>query len=131
MSIAGRRTVQIALGGMILTALFAYGAFQARDLIKGPEIAITSPQSGATVQASMVRITGEATRVSSIELNDRDIFIDQNGRFREPITLSPGYNVIKVEATDRFGRTTSNTLRLVHQPLSGDSLSQSKPGNDS
>ena len=128
MSLSSRHTVQVAIAGLILTALFAYGAFQARALLQGPEIAITSPTSGATVNAAMVRVTGNTSRISSIKLNDRSISITESGQFREPVTLSPGPNVITLEATDRFGRETERTLQVVHRPLQtgGDSLTQTE-----
>jgi len=130
MTRAGQTTVQIALGGLLLTILLVYGIFQAQDLLEGPAIVITSPTNDTTVNAPLIRVTGNATRISSIELNDRDISVNKNGYFQEPVTLSPGHNIITVEATDRFGRTTTNTLNLVHQPTSNNSLSQTPPTNE-
>jgi len=120
MSVGPRRTVQIALAGIIVTILVAYGLFQSRTLLEGPNVAIEYPADGATVHESMVQIKGSTENISSITLNGRSIHVRQNGVFREPVVLSQGYNIVTVTATDRFGRTNTNRLELVHEPLSED-----------
>ena len=133
MSIGSRRTVQIALAGIILTALAAYGVFQSRTLLEGPQVAINHPHDGATVRESMVRVKGSTENISSIAVNGRTIHVTKNGIFQEPIVLSQGYNVVTIKATDRFGRSTTNELEIVHKPMTGDDsgLSQTQGNGES
>lgn len=133
MSIGSRRTVQIALAGIIITALAAYGLFQSRTLLEGPQIAINYPHDGATLRDSMVHVKGSTENISAISVNGRTIHVTENGVFQEPIVLSQGYNVVTIRATDRFGRSTTDRLELVHKPMTGDDegLTQSQQDENS
>lgn len=101
----------IALFGSI--GWYAYA--QSENLIQGPRIEIESPENGSTANDPLVKITGSAENISHIRLNDRPIFIDDEGRFSEVLLLLPGYNIIEITARDRFERTTSKKLELVFQ----------------
>ena len=99
---------------LIIFVILGYSLFQARNLIQGPLVTITSPLNGAVVTVPLVEIRGIAKNISRIELNNRDIVIDENGHFAEQLLLAPGYTIMSVLAHDRFGRTTRKTLELFY-----------------
>lgn len=99
----------------LLIAVLLYTGFQTRNLIRGPQITITSPASGSKLAQASVDITGQAQLISRLSLNDNPIFTDQEGNFSQKLLLAPGYNIIKVEAQDRFNRTISKTIQLIYQ----------------
>lgn len=107
------RTITITL---IILVILGYALFQARNLIQGPVVTITSPLNGAVVTMPLIEVSGIAQNISRIELNNRDIVIDENGHFAEQLLLAPGYTIMSVLARDRFGRTTSRTLELFYTP---------------
>ncbi|MEX1028073.1 MAG: hypothetical protein WD049_08740 [Candidatus Paceibacterota bacterium] len=117
MTIRGQRALKIATGVIVLCLLAGYGAFQARHMISGPVVAIQSPHNGATIHTSLVTIEGTTANISAIRLNDRAIYINEQGAFEEPVVLARGYNVITISATDRFGREVTDTVEVVHTPL--------------
>ena len=94
--------------------LIGYGLFQSKNLILGPNIAIASPLDGAAVGLNPVEVRGQADRIAFLSLNGQQIFTDQNGNFSQKLLLTPGYNSIKLEAKDKFGRTIQKILNLVH-----------------
>ena len=103
----------VALG--VIALIVGYGAFQAKNLVGGPKIAITSPMTGATTTESMVNITGFAHNISFLTLNGDKIFTNESGAFSEKVLLSYGYNIMTLEAKDRFGRTAQKTLQLIYK----------------
>jgi hypothetical protein len=94
--------------------IIGYFIFNFRIFIAGPEIIITSPQNGGTTDQSLVEITGKAENVDFISLNDRSIFLDNNGNFREFLLLSSGYNIIIIKAQDKFKRSISKKLEIIN-----------------
>ena len=46
-------------------------------------------------------------------MNDRQIFVDTLGNFRETIVAPLGYSIIKLSAKDKFGRKTERYLHVV------------------
>jgi len=101
---------------LFVTLLLGYALFQGRHLIAGPQIIIDSPKDNATLHESFKAIEGRGRNVTHITLNDRPIFMDEKGYFKESLLLAPGYNIITVKASDRFGRETREVLELVYQP---------------
>lgn len=91
----------IGTGGVVLLLLLiAYSAYQARAYLAGP--ALTIEHTGQT--GTLLEISGTAQRVAFLSLQGRQIFTDERGVWQETILLLPGYNIVSLAATDRFGR---------------------------
>jgi hypothetical protein len=106
--------IRAGLSLILLILIVGYSYYQARKIIVGPQITITSPKDGATVPTSLVEIDGVANNINSISLDDRPIFIDEKGNFAEKLLLSGGYTIITLKAEDRFGRQIKKTLELYY-----------------
>lgn len=95
--------------------LVGYGLLQTKNLILGPSLAIASPKNGAAVGLNVVEVKGQADRIAFLSLNGEKIFTDQDGHFSQKLLLNRGYNIIRLEAEDRFGRTIEKVLNLVYE----------------
>ncbi|MBI2618339.1 hypothetical protein HYW58_02725 [Candidatus Kaiserbacteria bacterium] len=114
MSYARHLNIKIIGFIILLLGILGYTYFQMHNLVIGPVITIKTPQNGATLFASLTEVVGTTKNISEITINDRRIFIDETGVFKEKLLLSPGYNIITLHAKDKFGRTTNRTLELVY-----------------
>lgn len=103
---------------LLLVAISGYALFQARTVLTGPTLIIDAPQNGELVSGELVVVSGRAENIAFLRLNDRAIFVDEEGRFREPLLLAPGYTILTISAEDRFGRTSEETLELIARPSS-------------
>jgi len=92
--------------------LVGYGLFEARRLIEGPVITITSPKNGSATSTDMVVVTGTAYNIAFLTINSEPANTDQSGRFSYLFSPPPGYTTITVAARDRFGRTTVRTIAV-------------------
>ncbi len=97
--------------------MLAFRLFQARFLLTGPQITITEAPEGPQ-NVREVTIAGNAHNISHLWLNDRPIYTDAKGNFREEIVLENGYTIATLRAEDRYGRTTKVTYPLVYVPAS-------------
>ncbi|MBN1664483.1 MAG: fibronectin type III domain-containing protein [Deltaproteobacteria bacterium] len=77
-----------------------------------PEVAITSPQDGGTVDSTSVTVAGNCTNAVSITVNDTAAAIQDN-MFSAGITLNEGLNTITAIAADQYGRTTSHSISVT------------------
>ena len=107
------RQFKIAIFSLISLIIIGYAVFRLWALISGPSLIVTYPSDGATTSQALIVITGKANRISSLWLNDRQIFTDQEGKFEEPLLLASGYNIMTLRAEDRFGRKVGKKLELV------------------
>ena len=104
-------TVWVAIGAFAI--VLGYGAFRAQNLVEGPQLTVTSPQNGSSFDKPLIAISGTAKNISFLTLNGNKIFTDESGAYNEHILLSPGYNIVTIEAQDRFGRIVEKTLQLT------------------
>ena len=108
-----RRLLKILLFGAMTLVIVGYTYLKTKDYIAGPQIMITSPTSGSSVSNPLIEITGVTKNISFISLNDRPIFIDEKGNFKEKLLLYPGYNIMSIKAGDRYKRTVEKTIELI------------------
>lgn len=95
--------------------IFIYAFFQAKNIIIGPVVEIISPTNDETIEKSIIEIIGKTKNISYISMNDNQIFVDGDGVFREKLLLSYGYNIITINARDRFNREVKKTLELMYK----------------
>ncbi len=106
-----------SLVALVCVGLLLYVLFQARLLIGGPQVALSSELP--TIQTERkITLTGNASNITTITLNGRPIQTDQAGYFEEPVILENGYTIISIRAEDRYGRETTLTREFVFTPRS-------------
>lgn len=63
----------------------------------------------------LVEVVGNCPKATYLSLNGREIFIDKEGGFSEMISLLPGYQVITINAKDRFGNRDEKKIDLYYK----------------
>lgn len=112
------RSILKAVAGIVLVGLIiTYVIFQARFLITGPQIVLTEVPVTEYNQR-VVTLAGSAFNITHLWLNDRPIFTDENGEFKEALVLENGYTITTLRATDRYGRETRVVRSFVYTPAS-------------
>ncbi|OHB09647.1 MAG: hypothetical protein A3G05_00745 [Candidatus Zambryskibacteria bacterium RIFCSPLOWO2_12_FULL_45_14] len=110
-------TIEIKPKTSLLIVLFVvlavYALYQARALLVGPRVWITSPEDGERVSTPLIVMEGQSRNIAWISLNGRQIFTDEEGRWSEKLIVSEGTSIMTVEASDRFGRETKKSIRIV------------------
>ncbi len=90
-----------------------YSLFQARFIILGPRLAVYSPENGSSLASPVVTVTGRATNIAFISLNDRPIYVDKNGNWSEKLIAPEGLSIMTIRAKDRFGRSTEKQIEVM------------------
>lgn len=103
----------IAIAAILV--IVGYGAWRAKDLALGPRLEVLSPATGTLSGDALIEIRGTAKNISYLTLNGDKIFTDEAGNWKEEVLLSYGYNIMTLEAKDRFGRTEKKTLELIYK----------------
>lgn len=105
----------MSIAVIAIAIVFGYGAFRAKALAEGPRLSIVSPRDGIATSSQLIEIKGTAKNISFLTLDGEKIFTDEAGMYDEKILLARGYNIITVEARDRFGRIARKTLQLTYK----------------
>lgn len=104
-----KRTI-VLLG---VAAALTYSGFELSKFVMGPELEISKPSPATEFHEALFNIEGTARNISKIQLNDRKIFINQEGAFKEQLIAHPGYNIITIEAWDKFGRYSKKEIEVT------------------
>ncbi len=108
------------LGIGSLTLLFAFiGVFaymKMSFIIKGVKIEADIEHIG---NSTLANIKGKAKNATYVSLNGREIFIDKDGSFSEPVALIPGFSVITIKTHDKFGKNKERKFQLVYKENEG------------
>ena len=105
--------LKFGIFGFAALSIGGYSFYEARNIIAGPVINVYEPRNGTFFSKPLVEIKGNVKNISEISLNDKQITIDKTGFFSEKFLLSEGYNIIKIDAQDKFGRKKEKKLELV------------------
>lgn len=95
--------------------LVSYGIFNSRNLIIGPEIEMFSPAKDMETAENVLVIKGKVKNMTYLSLNEKPIFVDTEGLFEEKLLLSPGSNIIEIEAKDRFKNEVQKTVKVYYK----------------
>jgi len=112
-----RTAIQGSLIFICLLLAAVYISYQARFLIIGPRITLTT-EVPMLQNSRQITLTGQAENISRLWLNGRSIFTNRNGQFTAAVILENGYTVTTLVAEDRYGRSTTITHPFVYTPAS-------------
>ena len=109
----GRTIIKRVLIGMGIAIVVGYSYFALEGYVRGPRIVITTPQSGLSTTTAWITVAGRTIHTSTLTLNGATTSPDLAGNFSESLLLAPGYNIMKVAAADRYGRTVEKTIEMT------------------
>ncbi len=112
-----RSILKIIVTILVLGLIVLYMTFQARFLIIGPEIVLENEPS-VQQNERIITLSGTARNITHLWLNDRQIYTDENGHFKEALVLGNGYTITTLKAKDRYGRETKVVRSFVYTPAS-------------
>lgn len=110
-----KKIIRIGIISTFCLSIVCFGLFKAKNIIIGATITLKQPIM-STSTPSLVSVEGVVQNTSFLTMNGHKIFTDEEGHFREELLLSEGYNIIQVEAVDRFGTKETKNLELIYKP---------------
>ncbi len=111
----GKKTLKILLISGFFLFIVAFAFYTSYDLLFGVKIKNVSIVDNATLTESLLKITGNAKHAAVLTLNGREISINKQGDFEETIALLPGYNIVSIEAKDKFGSIDQKNYKLIYE----------------
>ena len=100
----------IACGGVLLISLVAYLWYQFNFLVGPPNLAINLKEDLITNEESFA-LKGKTDSRVDLTVNGENVYVTPDGDFLKNILLAGGINIIEVEVTNNFGKTT----KLIRQ----------------
>ncbi len=97
---------------VLFLAIGAFSYMKMEFLWKGVQITAHVDQPNTS---PVIYIKGNAKNAVLLSLNGREIFIDKEGMFTEPIALLPGMGVVTIDAQDKFGKVAQKKFNILYE----------------
>ncbi len=117
-----QKIIKRVLVGLGVAIIVGYSVFALEGFIRGPRIEIATPESvyidgmryfSYATTTALVQVSGRVIRANMLFINGAEIPQNLEGNFSESLLLAPGYNIISVEAKDRYARTVKKIIELT------------------
>jgi hypothetical protein len=106
--------LKFGLLGLLFVFIGVYSMFQIKALAKGVDLDISGITDGEVFTQNNLVLKGLALHASLITVNGKEVSVDQDSNFSEELVLSPGYNIIAIEAKDKFNKSTQEVYRVSY-----------------
>ncbi len=100
------------VGSLVLLCL-TYLGFQIKRIVDPPALAIYAPTNGLITTNQNVIVSGKTDTNADVSINGETIMKRDDGKFVEPLTLSPGVNTITISAQKKHGKSAEETVRVI------------------
>lgn len=109
-----KKILRIILFSLFFIFIIVYAFFRSKELIFGVKIKDVNLNNYTTVNEEIIKIRGNAKNAIKLMINGREIYIDQKGNFEEDFAFLSGYNIISIQAQDKFGHTDEKNYKLMY-----------------
>ena len=108
------KTLGWLAGGVILFLIIGYFFYQLHFLLSPPSLNLFEPAEIDFVASNnFILFKGKTEPGIKLTINGQQSYIDKDGNFEQTISMVQGLNIIKVEATNRFGKSSSEVRRIM------------------
>jgi cytoskeletal protein RodZ len=77
-----------------------------------PRLLVLSPQANAQVDGNSVTVEGVTDKDARLFVNDQPILVNDDGKFRETITMQPGVSIINVKSVNKFDKESVASVTI-------------------
>ena len=116
----------LVIGFVIGLAGFALYRFS--PLLRGVDFALNA-ESPQISTVPLFTLSGRVARASTLMINGRAVDMSKTNQFKDTVLLLPGFNVITLNATNKFGKESSHTIRVQYEPREKVALGGISPEN--
>jgi cytoskeletal protein RodZ len=105
----------IAFSALVAFVIFILGYlfYQVHAINQPPKITVTDPKDGSRISSSSVVVLGYTDVGVKLTMNDQQIFVDSDGNFKQPVSISSGEKILTFTARNNFGKQTTKQILVI------------------
>lgn len=98
------------------------------NFAESPRLVILTPQDNEMTKNNVISVEGVTDKDATVFLNNQAILVDDEGKFKENLTLRDGVNYINIKSVSKFEKTAEKTISVSFE--NQNSLNQENSEND-
>ncbi len=107
------KTLTFAALALFVVFILGYLFYQVHAINQPPHITISSPSDGQRIDSSSVVVQGNTDVGVNLTMNDQQIFVDSDGNFKQPVSISTGEKVLTFVAKNSFGKQSTKQILVI------------------
>ncbi|MEI6627153.1 MAG: helix-turn-helix domain-containing protein [bacterium] len=108
------KLIRYFLISLLAVAVAVFLVVKVVNIFTPPELKISFPPDGFKTSVKEMDLVGQSEKEAEIFINNRLIFVDNDGNFGTKFDLQKGLNLIKITAKKRHGRENEVNLRVLY-----------------
>lgn len=104
--------IAITLAIVLIVLGFVYLYNEIGSFAHAPRLVVLSPRANAELEGNSVTVEGVTDKDAKLFINDQPTLVNDDGKFRENLTLQSGVNVINVKSVNKFQKEASETVTI-------------------
>ncbi len=109
------RLLMAVAAGIVIIAFFAFIAYQLSYVVQGPKLTVDFPANDMITDAVEVLVSGSINDADAIVAINGEAVNLQDGKISELVNLTPGLNVIKISATNKFKKNSVVERQVIRK----------------
>ncbi len=120
------KTMTLGALGLFIIFVLGYLFFQVHAINQPPKIFIETPKDGERLTTSSTVIQGKTDVGTTLSMNDQQIFVDSEGNFKQPLSISPGEKILTFVARNNFGKQSTKQILIIGDFQTNDGVNTPK-----
>lgn len=114
---------------IFVVGILGYLVNQFYQIQQPPELKVSAPKDGATVQEEMVTVKGETVPDADLTVNGEAVKVESNGKFETTLVLEEGENTIVIKAKDssNIGGEAEEKVQIFYEKIVAETPSTETP----
>ncbi|MFA4817899.1 MAG: RodZ domain-containing protein [Parcubacteria group bacterium] len=106
------RIIAITAVLLLIFGGFFYLYREVGSFASAPRLVIISPEKNYSTDGNSVEVSGITDRDAKIFINEQPVMVNDEGKFRENLTVQSGTNTVTIRAVNRFEKVAVETLTI-------------------
>ena len=126
------KKLAIAFAFLFVVSAFVYLYREIGAFASTPRLVVLSPQTNAEVDGNSISVEGLTDKDAKLFINDQPILVNDDGKFKEMLTMQSGVNIINVKSVNKFDKVATETVKVqskIQPQVAGDSTENNTDGN--
>jgi len=115
---AWSRIIRKAIVVIIILAVLFFLVIKIQEIFSPPILEIIQPSDDSVVTSRQIELVGRSEPEIEVIVNNRHIFVDDEGKFKTNIDLQKGLNLIKITAKKRYSQLNEVEIRVLLTDIS-------------
>ena len=100
---------------LIAIIILAYSLFKVSPFFIGPSVVIDSPKNGESISGDTFVVSGSISNAQNASILGRPIEQSTDGKFSETVVFTLPYTIVRVQASDSWGRKDIKEVFVTQQ----------------